>query len=237
MKLLPGPDDHAFANASPFPVEEKKIGPVERWLGKIAHKLNSAYLKNLQNQVSAQFLARSVPGKDVRISVTARLINLGKRESVSIGNHSVIRGIIRNERAGVIQIGKEVYIGDDVIISSADRVSVGDQTLLAHGVQIFDNASHPIDWDERARHFQMAIGLSKKFQPCISSSPVIIGKNCWICMNTIVLPGTVVGDRSIIGAGSIVSGEVPPGVIYSTKNGKVEIKTIEKKQDNKQEYL
>jgi acetyltransferase-like isoleucine patch superfamily enzyme len=150
----------------------------------------------------------------VQISHTARLVNRGRREAVAIGAHSVVRGIVRNEPSGSIAIGAEVYVGDGTLISAAESVIIGDQTLLAHGVQIFDNASHPFDADERAEHFRMMLGLASKRPVRIPSNPVSIGRNCWICTNAIILPGSRIGDRAIVSAGSVVKGEVPPDVVY-----------------------
>ena len=49
------------------------------------------------------------------------------------------------------------------------------------------------------------------------SADIIIGKNCWIGANTIILKGTRIGDNSIIGAGSVVRGEIPNGSLVIQK--------------------
>lgn len=48
-------------------------------------------------------------------------------------------------------------------------------------------------------------------------APIIIGKNCWIGANTIILRGTVLGDGCVVGAGSVVKGIVPAGTVYTQK--------------------
>ena len=55
---------------------------------------------------------------------------------------------------------------------------------------------------------------------------IIIGNNVWICMNATILKGSIIGDNSVIAAGCVVQGIVPPNTIAST-NSKLEIKEIQ----------
>jgi len=225
---LPSPTDHAFADGGAWPIVGTESGLPETLLGKVVRLIHTVYYRQLGKAAAAQFLNGAVLGHGVRISHTARLINRAGRESVRIGSHCIIRGIIRNEGRGSVMIGDEVYLGDNTLLSAAQQITIGSQTLVAHGVQVFDNASHPFDNEERARHFQMMLGLAPKQAIAIPSSPVTIGNNCWICMNSIILQGAQIGDRSIISAGSVVRGEVPAGVVYTVENGSVVLTPIRK---------
>lgn len=60
-----------------------------------------------------------------------------------------------------------------------------------------------------------------------TNSPIIIGKNCWIAANAIILKGTIIEDNCVIGAGSIVSGHVQKGSIV-TNSREMIIKKMEK---------
>jgi acetyltransferase-like isoleucine patch superfamily enzyme len=193
---------------------------LDRALNAVWRRLQMAQEREHIQEVWRQFDMGAVLGSGVQLGYSARLVNrAGEKDRVRVGNHTIVRGLLRNEATGRIDIGSGVYIGDGVLISAAQSVEVGDFTLMAHGVQIFDNASHPIDPDERAAHTRMIFGLEPKRKIDIPSRPVVIGRNCWIAFNAIVLPGAIVGDGSIVSAGSIVQGEVPPGVIYRCSAG------------------
>lgn len=150
----------------------------------------------------------SVLGDDCRLGRNAWCANEGSREKVRLGSRVVCRGIVRRETFGdgTISIGDDVYIGDDCIVSCADGVSIGSGTLLGHGVQIFDNNSHPTDPDERISDWQAIRSGSARAR--IEAAPVTIGERAWIGFGAIVLKGITIGDAAVVGAGSIVTRDV-----------------------------
>ena len=153
----------------------------------------------------------AVLGPGCLFGPNARCVNGGPRERIRLGAGVVCRGIVRREvfGDGAIEIGDEVYIGDDCIVSCSDHVIIGAGTLLGHGVQIFDNNSHPVDAEERARDWEsVRHGGSRT---AILAARVAIGERAWIGFGSIVLKGVTVGDEAIVGAGSVVTRDVPPG--------------------------
>jgi acetyltransferase-like isoleucine patch superfamily enzyme len=161
----------------------------------------------------SQFAAGARLGDGVRLALAARLVNLDASDRVEIGAHTVIRGILRNESGGCIRIGSSVYVGDGVIVSAGEEVVVGTATLLAHGVQVFDNDSHPIDAQERARHFRMILGLEPAGPVKIGTATVCIGERCWIGMQSVIMKGVTIGDEAIVAAGSVVATDIPARVL------------------------
>lgn len=155
----------------------------------------------------------SVCAKGVRLGGNARLINKNVRDAVCIGESTVCRGILRVEALGSLTIGKEVYIGDASIISASVSVVIGDGTLIAHNVHIFDNTSHPLAWNLRRDHFKRLLGQKIPSSAQIPGASVRIGENCWLGMGCIILKGVTIGDRSVIGAGCVVSQDVPPDTL------------------------
>jgi acetyltransferase-like isoleucine patch superfamily enzyme len=111
---------------------------------------------------------------------------------------------------GQLAIHDYVYIGDDVLVSCAARVEIGRFTLLAHGVQIFDNDSHPLEAAQREAHYRAILGGAEAAPPPIGAAPVVIGQRAWIGLNAFVGKGVTIGDESIIAAGSVVTRDVPP---------------------------
>jgi maltose O-acetyltransferase len=96
-------------------------------------------------------------------------------------------------------IGAHVYVNFNVVILDCATVTIGDHVQIAPGVQIL-TADHPRDPGERRAGLEMA-------------APVVIGENAWLGAGAIVLPGVSVGRDSIVGAGSVVNRDVPPGVV------------------------
>lgn len=134
-------------------------------------------------------------------------ITLGK--NIEIRNESWANVIGVNHRTCLATRTKKakIVIGDNVGISggsivAADTVTIGDNVLIGANCIIIDNDFHPLFSEER-RYSKTNIG----------TEPVIIGDNVFIGANTIILKGTQIGNNTIIGAGSVVKGRIPPNSI------------------------
>jgi acetyltransferase-like isoleucine patch superfamily enzyme len=132
----------------------------------------------------------------------------GTPEQIRLGRRTICRGILLCDSGlGLIDIGDLVYIGDDVIISTRERIRIGARTMVAHGVQIFDNDSHPLDpRDRHADYLNLIEGRPRTH--FIPSAPVEIGEDCWVGANSIVLKGVTIGARSVVAAGSVVTADI-----------------------------
>jgi len=202
--------DHAFASGSVY----KEPGRSWAFLGDLLfHLVEKWYGNYCIRRIWRAWKKASACEGGVRLGGKARLINKNHRDAVRIGEKSVCKGIIRVERAGKLVIGNEVYLGDNSIISSAESVVIGSGTLVAHGVQIFDNTSHPLGWQERQDHFRKLLGQRVNREISIPSAPVTIGEHCWLGMGAVVLKGVTIGDRSVIGAGCVVTKNIPPDTL------------------------
>jgi maltose O-acetyltransferase len=96
-----------------------------------------------------------------------------------------------------IELGERVFFNFNCIVLDVCRVSVGHCTLFGPSVQIY-TATHPMDAAQRRLHE--------------SGRPIVIGSDVWVGGGAILCPGVTVGDRAVIGAGSVVTRDVPPGV-------------------------
>ena len=102
-----------------------------------------------------------------------------------------------------VDYGRNITLGDDVflnfgcVILDVCPVSIGNGTQIGPHVQVLA-ADHPRDPTTRAAGLECG-------------RPVRIGQNVWIGGGAIVLPGVVVGDAAILGAGAVVTRDVPPG--------------------------
>lgn len=115
--------------------------------------------------------------------------------SVSVGQKSCVRGSLEIQREnGSIEIGSNCYIGDHTRIWAADSIKVGNNVLIAHNVNIFDNDTHPTDFMERREDADNIIfkGKRKKYST-LHSSPIEIDNDAWIGCNSIILKGVKIG--------------------------------------------
>jgi maltose O-acetyltransferase len=98
-----------------------------------------------------------------------------------------------------IQVGENFYANYNCTILDCAPVTIGDNVLLAPNVSLFTagHALHPVP---RAQEWEFA-------------RPITIGNNVWLGGNVVVTPGVSIGDNSVIGAGSVVTRDVPANVV------------------------
>jgi acetyltransferase-like isoleucine patch superfamily enzyme len=154
-------------------------------------------------------------GRDCLLGPSAWCANEGPAERVRLGSRVVCRGIVRRETFGDghVVIGDDVYIGDDCIISCAERIEIGAGTLLGHAVQIFDNNSHPTEPADRAADWRAVRTGGER--AAIASAPVSIGAGAWIGFGAYILKGVTIGDNAVVGAGSVVTRDVLPDAVVA----------------------
>jgi len=209
---MPIDKQHAFAIGTTVSTNYNPVG------GAIG-KIKNLCLRQLTRGIESFYLEKAVKcfrqhallNGESHIGPNAWCINPASKDHIQIGEGVVCRGILRCEdfSRGKIIIHPNVYIGDDVIISCAKKIEIGEFSLLAHGVQIFDNDSHPIESNSRIKDYQSIKDHDPESRPIIPSSPIKIGSRCWIGINVIILKGVTIGDGSVIGAGSVVTSSIP----------------------------
>lgn len=109
-----------------------------------------------------------------------------------------------------IRIGRSARLSDNVHIACIDRVVIGDYLLCGSGVLISDHA-HGSYRSTGAAASDPATPPGQR--PLVSAGRVSIGNNVWLGDHVAVLPGSTIGDGCIVGANSVVTGEIPPGTI------------------------
>ncbi len=157
-------------------------------------------------------------GKDAIVFAEARIINTGNDPSrIRIGNCSRLRGeLFVFAHAGQIEIGDWFYCGPGSKIWSSDTagIKIGHRVLIAANVLVLDTNSHPMDPKERFEQTKAIFGHGHPQDiNGIDAAPVIIGDDVWIATGSKILKGVTIGDRAIIGAGAIISKDVPPDTL------------------------
>lgn len=132
----------------------------------------------------------------------------GDKKRVRIGDHCTLDANLFCNKEGNIIIGNHVFMNHISIVSNY-HVEVGDCCMFAPNVRITDTNSHPLSASARERQAR-EICLKKVDTYEAGGGPVIIENNVWLCLDVIVLPGVRIGQGSVVGAGSVVSKDIPP---------------------------
>ena len=98
-----------------------------------------------------------------------------------------------------ISVGDNVFFNVNCVILDVSYVTIGSNVLFAPNVQVY-SATHPTDWRIRAQWVENA-------------KPISIGSDIWIGGSAIILPGVSIGDKTVIGAGSVVTKDIPSNVL------------------------
>jgi acetyltransferase-like isoleucine patch superfamily enzyme len=210
LRSVPVDFGHAFAGGGVFLPPSR---PAEL-IGRL-----SAALERRAGAAGAwrSFRGGATIGPGCLLGPNARCFNSGPNERLILGSGVVCRGILRREvfGDGTLVVGANAYIGDDVIVSCCDRVEIGERTLLGHGVQIFDNDSHPIDPEAREADWNAIRRGGPRDAETIGHAPVLIGRHAWIGLASIVMKGVTIGDGAVVAAGSVVTSDVPAGAVVA----------------------
>jgi maltose O-acetyltransferase len=133
-----------------------------------------------------------------RIRGTVRITNGGR---LHLGRALTVDGLplptkIEVRPGGELRIGSGCFVNYGVDIVAGSTVVLGDGVLVGPLVSIVDDDMH-----------QLEPGRPRRV------APITIGDDVWLGRGVVVLPGTTIGDHSVIGAGSVVRGEVPARVV------------------------
>lgn len=111
---------------------------------------------------------------------------------------------------GGISIGEFSYVGKYSVIRAADSITIGNHVLIAHNVTIIDTDSHEIDHLERADSYLKMLRYGHpSSKGSVLTKPIVIKDYAWISYNVSVLKGVTIGEGAIIGAGSVVTHDIP----------------------------
>lgn len=141
-------------------------------------------------------------------------VNIGERFICTSDPRMNSIGLIQKTNIRVGRPDAAISIGDDVGISGATLsatmgISIGHRVFIGSGCLISDSDAHPLSAVDR--HDRTKIGRAA----------IRIGDDCFIGARSIILKGVTIGERSVIGAGSVVSSDIPAGVIAAGNPAKV----------------
>ena len=152
------------------------------------------------------------------VSINGRIGYFGIKNRLSIGNGTRINSgdsyipigypgkcVFWIMDSGIITIGRNCGLSN-VTICSRDKVTIGNNVIMGGGVKIYDTDFHSLNYIKRRDLDNDNDRASKS---------ILIGDDVFIGAGVIILKGTRIGERSIIGAGSVVSGDIPCDEIWA----------------------
>jgi acetyltransferase-like isoleucine patch superfamily enzyme len=162
-------------------------------------------------------------------------VNLEIRQPVEnkifliIGNESVVEGrFIFEKDTGEIKVGDRVFIGGGTTFICISKIQIEDDVMFSWGCTIIDNDAHSIlsherkddvkDWKRGIEN--KTFGAYKNWS-VVKSAPVLIKRKAWIGFNVIILKGVTIGEGAVVGAGSVVTRDVPDYAVVGGNPAKI----------------
>jgi galactoside O-acetyltransferase len=137
---------------------------------------------------------------NTRPSESAKRTELMSRMFAEIGEGCYIEPPLHANWGGHhVHFGKNIYANFNLTSVDDTHIYVGDNTLFGPNV-VLATAGHPLMPELRAKGYQF-------------NAPIRIGKNCGGGAGVMVMPGITIGDNTVVGAGSIVTNDLPSGVL------------------------
>jgi len=117
----------------------------------------------------------------------------------TVGENAWIESPFNCDYGYNITIGDNFYANTNCTILDCAKVTIGNNVLIGPNVSLY-TPNHAIDADERKAGYERSL-------------PITIGDNVWIGGSVTIVPGVTVGDNAIIGAGSVITKDIPANVI------------------------
>jgi acetyltransferase-like isoleucine patch superfamily enzyme len=164
--------------------------------------------------------------KDVKVGsnsiIKGRLEKRNKLSTIQIGSACLIEGgLVTETEQSIIKVGNNVFIGGATLLDCVMSITIEDDVLISYRCIISDSDNHSTRYSLRKKD------LSEWKQGYISnwslakSAPVLIKKGAWIGAQCIILKGVTIGEGAIIGAGSVVTKDIPDWCVATGNPAKV----------------
>ncbi|MGH2907260.1 MAG: acyltransferase [Solirubrobacterales bacterium] len=155
-----------------------------------------------RRKIAREFAARRAYA---RFPIHGQILEGFEAGRIEIGEHTHLEPhcwLTLNLEKAHIKIGGGCFLNIGTMIAAEESVTIGDHCMFGNGFYAgdadhrFTNPNMPITW-----------------QGFTSKGPVSIGDNCWFGVHCAVLTGVTVGDRVVVGSNSVVTSDIPSGVI------------------------
>lgn len=116
-----------------------------------------------------------------------------------LGPDAIVKPSLRCDYGTNISIGARTFVNYDCVLLDCNTIAIGEEVQIGPGVHIY-TATHPLDAQKRRSGWE-------------SADPVVIGDGVWLGGGSIVCPGVTIGENTVVGAGSVVTRDLPPNVL------------------------
>jgi acetyltransferase-like isoleucine patch superfamily enzyme len=164
---------------------------------------------------------QSIPGVQVHHSSKLNMSNLRLKSGCSVTveeDTQIVGSLIFDKENASINIGKRVFISASII--AAQNIEIGDDVLVSWGTTVVDHNSHSVSFSLRANDAVDWLAEKKDWSH-VKIAPVKISNKVWIGFNSIILKGVTIGEGAVIGAGSVVTKDVPAWTIVAGNPARV----------------
>ncbi|MBI51993.1 MAG: acetyltransferase [Chloroflexi bacterium] len=147
----------------------------------------------------------------------------GRKEDLVIGDNTHVRAelFMILGHGGKIIIGDYCFVGRNTHIWSGKSIKIGNRVLISHNCNIFDNDTHPKDPIDRHLQYKEIITKGQPKEIDLKEEEVVIEDDVWIGANVTIMKGVKIGERSIIGANSLVLDNVPEDCFFAGNPAKL----------------
>lgn len=151
------------------------------------------------------------------------------RKYVQIGKDSLVDAtLVFETETGRINIGERSVVGGSTFISRSN-ITIGNDVTIAAGSFFYDHDSHSVYWEYRQNDNTQEIkdikehgdSILNKDWEHVCTAPITIKDKAWIGINTIILKGVTIGEGAVVGAGSVVTKDVPDWCVAAGNPAKV----------------
>jgi acetyltransferase-like isoleucine patch superfamily enzyme len=180
-----------------------KSGTSSRMASLVGMIVDFSHIMNAQ----LRFLGKATAPFSVRLRGRALVWGSGEivlKEGVSL-NGTVVPIELNTYQSGQIEIGRHTFINYGSSITARAFVTIGSYCHLGHYTFLMDNEQHDV-----ISHYDLP-----------PSKPVIVEDNVWVGSKVVILPGVRIGTRAVIGAGSIVTKDIPPRCVAAGNPARV----------------
>ena len=123
-----------------------------------------------------------------------------KEMFAAFGENSIIEAPFHANWGGhFVRVGHHVFANFGLTLVDDTTITIGDYTMIGPNVTLAA-AGHPVLPELREQGLQY-------------NAPVVIGRNCWLGAGVLVMPGVTIGDNTVVGAGSVVTKDLPANVV------------------------
>ncbi len=145
---------------------------------------------------------------------------------VRVGADSIFCGRLTFHRPGQFRMGQRSYVGPQTEIRVTTAIEIGDDVLISWGCTLMDTDMHALLFSERCRDVLIEGGrrgltAADKEWSSVRCRPITIRSKAWIGMRVIILPGVTIGEGCIVGAGSVVTRDLPAWTVSAGNPARV----------------